>query len=250
MNEPESFIAHKFKAISDRLLKSLEASEIYFAPPDALNDPFDCQIDVGKARKLAQSSNGIVPSPVEEERWEAFEVNFGQLALTCGVFSLCGGEVIGPNSHLFWPHYGDDHKGICLTYRIPTSFVEENDLGIDRVKYNPEGLFTAITGFKIDPIPPMSDLQPLIVAMLTTKASAWAYEEEVRMVSAKPGPISLPRGCLVQVCFGLRVPPSERQRLMTLMKGWGYKGCTFAEAYVAEDGLFNLAIRELPTTNT
>jgi hypothetical protein len=249
MDEPESFIAHKFKPISDQLLKTLEANEIYFAPPASLNDPFDCQIDLGRARKLAQSSQGIVLTRMEDERWEAFARNLSQKVRTCGVFSLSGGEVVGPNSHLFWPHYGDEHKGICLTYRIPTSFIKKNDLGIDRVKYSTEGLFKAIVEFKIDPIPPMEDLQPLMVAMLTTKAGAWAYEEEVRMVSANPGPVSLPPGCLVQVCFGLRVAPSERQRLMTLIEGWGYKDCIFAETYIADDGLFNLAIRQLPTTN-
>lgn len=244
MNEPDSFVAHKFKPISEQLYRTLETSEIYFASPMELNDPFDCQIDLSKARKLALLSCMNISTAVEEGRWGVFSKNLIQKARSCGVFSLCGGEVIGHNSHLFWPHYGDSHKGVCLTYRIPTSYVEGNHFGIDRVKYSSESLFEAINNLRLEPLPTMPEIHPLIIAMLTTKSGQWAYEEEVRMVAFESGPKPIPRDCLVQVCFGLKVSARERQRLITAMHGWGYQGCTYAETHIAEDGLFDLAIRK------
>lgn len=118
-------IGHKFKPITDRLRNTLEAGEIYFASPENLNDPFDCQIDVTLARELALASKGLSSTALQAKKWAYIAAMLEKRLKTCGVFSLCKGEVSGTNSHLFWPHYGDDHRGVCLTYEIPEAFVME-----------------------------------------------------------------------------------------------------------------------------
>jgi len=236
---------HKFKPLSEQLLKSLEASEIYFASPAQLNDPFDCQIDLRLARALALSSLGGSTSSAEDELWGFISAILAERLKTCGVFSLCGGEVIGPNSHLFWPHYGDNHEGVCLTYSIPESFVIEQQIGVGPVNYTPDSLYKALVGLKLSAVSSNDEMQETIISLLTTKSKAWSYEDEFRLVSYIPGPQKIPKEWLKQVCFGLRVGEAERQCLMESLHKWGYAHCTFAEVLKADDQLFGFALNEL-----
>jgi len=236
---------HKFKPLSQQLMKSLEASEIYFASPEQLNDPFDCKIDLLMARELALKSQGLMSTPADDAQWQLLSGKLEKLLKTCGVFSLCGGQVIGPNAHLLWPHYGDSHEGLCLTYSIPESFVIEQLIGVGSVEYTTKKLFNSIIDLKLDTIPTAEEMMPTIISLLTTKANAWSYEEEFRFVSYKPGPQKIPKEWLIQVCFGLRVSEPERQCLMDSMRTWGYINCTFAEALRVDEQLFGLSLNEL-----
>lgn len=238
-------IGHKFKPLSEQLLKSLEASEIYFAAPEQLNDPFDCQIDLRLAREMALTNQGLTATPADDEMWAHASGKLEELLKTCGVFSLCGGQIIGPNAHLFWPHYGDCHQGVCLTYKIPDSFVMEQQIGVGAVEYTPDKLFKSLTDLKLDAIPSSEEMTPTIISLLTTKANAWSYEEEFRLVAYKPGAQKIPSEWLIQVCFGLRVSLTERQCLMDSMRAWGYRNCTFAEVLRADGQLFGLTLNEL-----
>lgn len=238
-------IGHKFKPITNRLRSTLEAGEIYFAPPESLNDPFDCQIDVTLARELALASKGLSSTALQAKKWAYITAMLEKLLKTCGVFSLCNGEVSGANSHLFWPHYGEDHKGVCLTYDIPESFVIEKQIGVGAVKYDPEELFESLTALNLETIPSTEDMTPTIIALLTTKTAAWSYEDEFRLVSYEPGPQKIPKEWLKQVCFGLKTSMEVRQGLIDSMKSWGYGHCVFAEIARAGDSLFGLKINEL-----
>ena len=226
-------------------MKSLEASEIYFASPEQLNDPFDCQIDLRVARDLALKSQGLTSTLADDAKWKHLSGRLADLLKTCGVFSLCGGQVIGPNAHLFWPHYGDSHEGVCLTYSIPDCFVIEQQIGVGPVEYTTEKLFKSITELKLDPIPSSEEMTPTIISLLTTKANAWSYEEEFRLVAYKPGPQRIPKEWLIQVSFGLRVGETERQCLMDSMRKWGYSNCIFTEVMRADGQLFGLTLSEL-----
>lgn len=250
-NEPgDGFaIGHKFKPISERLWDSLRAGDVYFASPSDLNDPFDCQIDMVKARKLALATVGRQMLGDEEHRWQKIADHINNQAKTCGVFSLCAGEIVGNNSQLFWPHYGDCHRGVCLTYRIPYSFVLEEMIGIASVDYGTDKLFAALNELSLVTRPTFEEVKPLITALLTTKAKAWEYEEEFRLVAFKAGPQKIERAWLAQICFGLRVDEKTKQKTISAMREWGYNECTFAEVHVSEAGLLDLAIREVEATS-
>lgn len=238
-------IGHKFKPITDRLRNTLEAGEIYFASPGNLNDPFDCQIDVTLARELALASKDLSSTALQAKKWAHIAAMLEKTLKTCGVFSLCKGEVSGPNSHLFWPHYGDEHRGVCLTYEIPEAFVMERQIGVGEVKYDSEELFEALTALNLEAIPSTDDMTPTIIALLTTKTAAWSYEDEFRLVSYEPGPQKIPKEWLKQVCFGLKTSREVREALIDSMQSWGYGHCVFAEIARAGDSLFGLTINEL-----
>ncbi|MDO8769451.1 MAG: DUF2971 domain-containing protein [Burkholderiaceae bacterium] len=238
-------IGHKFKPIGTRLWDMLRTSEVYFASPQDLNDPFDCQLDLAKAFKLALESAGRQMTDSEGRRWRAMAADINRRARTCGVFSLSHGAIVGDQSHLFWPHYGDSHRGVCLSYCIPHSFVRAQMIGMAPVEYNTNKLFTALNKLSFATKPPFADIEQVITALLTTKSSAWSYEQEFRLVAAEPGLKKFQREWLIQICFGLRVPDGVKQTAVTSLRKWGYDDCTFAEVYVPETGLLDLAIREI-----
>ena len=47
------YVLFKYRKIDKNVLKSLVHSEIFFAGPDRLNDPFDCKVEILKALENA-----------------------------------------------------------------------------------------------------------------------------------------------------------------------------------------------------
>jgi hypothetical protein len=111
MNKDDGrFVLFKFKKINEYLLSCIVNNSLYFAKPEELNDPFDCQID------LPTLINSIRPS-LDRGRQKLVDSLQGIDGLRrhvsgCGVFSAsrCNSD---PR---MWAHYADDHKGLCLTY--------------------------------------------------------------------------------------------------------------------------------------
>lgn len=237
------FVGHKFKALTPLLLKSLKDSEIYFSPPEKLNDPFDCQIDLIKAHRLALAHAGRAWDDAEGAWWQPAGARINELVRTCGVFSLCKGEVIGKNSQLFWPHYGDDHKGVCLTYGIPEPYIHQELVGISPVEYTTGKLLNALGKLRRTAIPSDEDMHGIVQALLTTKSEVWSYEEEFRLVASTAGTKKIGREWLKQICFGLRVEKSQKLETIAAMKKWGYTACVFSEVLLSETGLVDFDIR-------
>ncbi|MBM4275956.1 MAG: DUF2971 domain-containing protein [Deltaproteobacteria bacterium] len=131
----------KFRKIDKFLIDSLVHSHIYFAPPDKLNDPFDCRIDIEKSltKAISQSSDlGIKILGLFKHKEIQELINQAQKEIIMyGIFS--GSHSPALNSSLMWSHYADSHRGVCLIYAIPTEpeeFYKPNQiLGIQNVKY-------------------------------------------------------------------------------------------------------------------
>jgi hypothetical protein len=232
--------------INERFRETLESSKIYFASPEQLNDPFDCQIDLLRTRILAQGSSGKHTSKNELEAWAHLAQDIEAKARTCGVFSLCGGDLKGEKEQLFWSHYADNHKGLCVTYEIPTSFVLEQMIGISPVSYNTANLFNALTSLDLRATPDfVRDVHPIIQHLLTTKSQVWSYESEFRLIASQAGLVEIDRSFLKQICFGLRTPDEQKEEIITCARSFGYHSCIFAEVYVPSSGIFALDTREI-----
>jgi len=242
VQQVNSFTAHKFKALDDKCWASLESSEFYFSRPDKLNDPADCQIDLAKVFRLAR---GDKHARREREEWflgYAREVEAS--ALTCGVFSLCSGEIDGDGERLLWAHYAMNHAGICMTFTIPYTFVMEHLVGCAPVQYSHEPLYRAVNELDLSHKPDFeSEIKPIITVLLTTKSPEWAYEKESRLISFSPGLLAFDRSWLKQICFGLRTSDADRRRVRELAAA--YSDCGLVEAVRSESDLFGLTLREL-----
>lgn len=216
----ELYELFKFKPISDHLIDALAQSSIWCPKPSGLNDPFDCQIDLkgAWARAVAKASgehkewlSRVHSTPDFFEQWEQQFSEVGVCSFTNEM-----------RNALMWAHYANEHRGVCLLYHIPLSVIvnpTNKIVGIAAVEYGDN----EVTDWLLDD--PPKDLHELRIGLtaiyLTSKAPDWHYEREVRLVRFKDGLFKLPPECLVQVCFGMRTPDSDIERVKEAVNASG-----------------------------
>lgn len=145
---------------------------------DATNPEFGVSVDVAKTWLLRHA--------VEVELFRQYEK---------GILSLASRY----NCPLMWSHYGDQHRGICFGYSVPSGHALE----LDKVRYGGSRLVRA------------SDVVAMLdgdgnarkrvdEGVLFRKARDWRYEKEWRLIG-KRGLSDSPLE-LEEVVFGLRCP--------------------------------------------
>lgn len=240
-----SFTGHKFRALNENFWKNLVASTVYFSAPKQLNDPYDCQIDLMKAIALANARRPA-PSTNVVALWEKFAETTSKLAAESGVFSLSAGDIRGYEERLLWAHYADNHRGVCVTYEIPETFVYRNGgVGCAPVNYGDSVLKEALSRIDWSANFDFDEYLPVITAFLTTKAKEWSYEKEVRYISNRSGLFSFERSWLRQICFGLNTSLENRKLIIDAVSRLGYNNCGFAEVFHSGSGLFDLDTRSI-----
>ena len=169
--EETHFTGHKFRALDRNFWKNLKASTVHFSSPHKLNDPYDCQIDLMKAIRLAKFADEP-PTDALLERWQSFATAVTAPAATCGIFSLCAGDIRGMDESLLWAHYADNHRGVCVTYEIPYKFVDKL-IGFAPVTYGEEQLLDALRTLDLSEKPGLRiKIESVITHFLTTIAPA------------------------------------------------------------------------------
>lgn len=178
---------------------------MYFPHRAQLNDPFDCNIDIARAVDHA-IKRGACKNPELLEKFrqdvavtQRFSKNVGGVGV--GSFSLTNNET------LLWSHYADDHRGVALRYDFPMAFLddENNILGVSAVSYEPN----AVSDWLVENAHLYRDnhqefIIELLKKVLMSKAPAWKYQEEARIVRPTTGLFALPREALTHVIFGLQ----------------------------------------------
>lgn len=221
--------AFKFRRINERLLSSLANSELYFSEPGKLNDPFDCTIDI---RKSLDNAISLAPDADKEfltvirDQMQPFFSEVERDIQTYGVWSYSR-RLLNP---LMWAHYGDEHKGVCLAYRLPDKFwnYELGEVvGVSAVDYGSN----MITKWFLNKAKTFRSEEPggftrfgvaLIVQLLTAKDSCWKYEKENRIVARHPGAKAISKDSLIQVCFGLRTESKDIDKVCKALFDNGY----------------------------
>jgi hypothetical protein len=239
-------IGFKFRQINKRLIESLITGEVYFSSPSQLNDPFDCQIDIKKSlksaiNKVSGSQRDILLS-IQDKVSNLFSDVEKDLK-TFGIWS-CSMELKNP---LMWSHYGDEHKGICLTYKLSEKFIDYISgeiIGLHPIEYakNP------ITEWFIEKskiaLPPFNEfITSLIVKLLISKDVFWKYEKEGRVISKTQGLKKFGTSALHQVCFGLRTPESDKKLINHILESHGYN-VSICEM-VRNENDFGLEVKEI-----
>ncbi len=143
-----------------------------------------------------------------------------------GIFSL---SETSDNS-LMWAHYGEDHHGICIGFEVTDDSALANSDHCLHVKYSnttprideviemERQMSTRIDGRK-RPKGAIALSHPLIQATIATKGVEWAYEREWRYVEFASGEYDWPAP-IVEITFGLRCNPSQRDHYLTLLKSY------------------------------
>lgn len=214
----------KFRKIDKYLLKSLINSDIYFARPKNLNDPFDCRVDI-----LNAFENAIKRIPPQEaERFKKIRVMsefFSKLQLDREQLGVCSFS-LELNNSLLWSHYADNHRGICLTYSFPEEFFINNSsdiLGISSVDYGINPLSDWFVQNALNHSSFNDFGMSLLKKALTVKDKIWDYEKEVRIIRRTEGEYIIDKSYLKQICFGLDTPEVDVRLLRKLTNNVSYE---------------------------
>lgn len=230
----------KFRAINKNFIDSLVKGSLYFAHQEQLNDPFDCNLDVIKSIKNAASSlsgrratnlnNLITPrSPLNN-----FQRELNKL------------EVCSFSRHmketLMWSHYADNHKGVCVLYEFPESFLNDDTkfIGASGVTYNPNPLTSWFK--KISNRMPATDQElmgNLLKLVLTSKEKAWKYEKEFRVITYRHGSIDIPQSYIKQIVFGMQASKSDIELITKITKAFP----TPVDLYKVERGKHDFGVK-------
>ena len=113
---------------------------------------------------------------------------------------------------LMWSHYGDQHRGICISYSVPAEAVDD----LHKVKYGGSRLVEAK---KVADLIDGDDLARRQVdeAVLLRKATSWGYEREWRLI----GPRGLQNSPLEleEIFFGMRCNASAKYAVVKALEG-------------------------------
>jgi hypothetical protein len=221
MGRIPSFLAHpdlffKYYAFGDQTTRDrvkavfLENS-VYFPAPTQLNDPFDSAIrplydgsEEDWKAWLAHKLRARYPQMTERERlWRvqraAREHRFSQFpAWVEKMRVFCMSKRC--DHLLMWAHYAQSHTGLCLVFDGANEFFGR----AQEIKYAKD--YPKVQYLR-------ASKQQITQATLLTKAGAWRYEKEWRVVEYEkgPGPYRFPPETLVGVIFGYKMPATSKQ---------------------------------------
>jgi hypothetical protein len=227
-------VAHLFhyqKFNADWLRMAVLDEKIYFSNPNNFNDPWDCQpsyyIPTENEREIRESyiakftaneSDGDSAAKLRRDKkyLESVIEKFSNLMRDAihkqyRVYCLS----THAESTLMWSHYADNHRGVCLDFKC------DNEVfgGAMRVNYIDK---YPLIDFTCDPLLP-----------LITKACAWSYEDEYRvvalekfidpsvalsgMIRTKENFLKLPHGALQSVIMGCLIEKDKADQLQQII---------------------------------
>lgn len=208
-----------------RDLKALRESQIYAAPRESLNDPFEGRFDRSSLDAQFNALKAVLARMKSEVARSFDDVSAAAddlLAFVdkCGVFSLS----YNPLNELIWAHYGGSHQGYCVGYDIDTVLAFA-PMHLHRIEVT---YGNTSPSFRMEEL--VSGQSPIAVLrkLLGAKSLPWAYEEEVRIVATPSGLHDHDFRAVREVYFGLRCPDETRLAVMEALAGRGvsYKQVT------------------------
>lgn len=219
---------YKYRAFNVNTLRMLTKAEVYYANPEAFNDPLDSkpsiQVDTdlqsleNLLRRMLVQARGqnVADRIINEHRYMSTRASKGAEYFTQslanevlmllrkdfgaqGVLSLAERW----DCPLMWSHYADEHRGVCIEYDMSDHVFE----GLEPVDYRkPRSIRVSdLVDWKIN----RSDSaeQEILRTFYFAKAPQWRYEREWRDIRSCSGADSAPAR-VSAIYFGLRCDPS------------------------------------------
>lgn len=264
---------YKFTRINENLLKSLTAGTLWFSCRKQLNDPFDCEPDIEKAiikaaylSRLTKRQHAVkLEKLLELLKQDAF---FERLRVMLDKVGICSfSKDINKFQTLLWAHYADNHKGLCILYEMPKSFLNDqnNIIGESKVTYKQNSLTEWFNTTKLQNS--LTDwLQcinqrlisrhqkvsfellkfevDLLKRALTAKSPPWKYESEVRIIRPSCGSFAVPKSFVKQICFGLQSTEEDINKVKAALDGYDPKLPLYKAVRDGSD--FGIAYDEIP----
>ncbi|MCX6600505.1 MAG: DUF2971 domain-containing protein [bacterium] len=220
---------YKYRRVNNDTLSSIRESTLWFSSPADFNDPYDCQLSMDPSgtkeawrlflvnnlpfvKNSPVSKNELIRRFIDDKQIhtrpgyakELFQRVIDEIRSSIGV--CCFSRI--DNSIPMWSHYADGHKGICIEYD------SEKDIGFGNVKkvnYSEEYPNTSIRDTKDE----------IMNKLITSKARAWDYEDEYRLVS-KTGkvPLMADRKSMTGIIFGCLCPLQAKEKILNALKAY------------------------------
>jgi len=223
---------YKFKALAscpedinsetyNRTLDILQKSHLYVPSFKKLNDPFEVKFDQKQSTNINDIELGfdfiskVVGKPPEQLMSELMAgaggnrnraiKNFNKglnLTAFCEYLSTTYGALSfskSANSVLMWAHYCQSHTGICIEFDHTEFDLESEWIKCGSVNYHSLNKFPKYKAADLH----RDRIDDTAKAILTTKYKDWEYENEWRIISAKPnGFIELNDDAIKSVILG------------------------------------------------
>jgi hypothetical protein len=234
-------VLYKYRRWSAEFHRSiLERNEIFLASPRSLDDPQDCHLVpeyqllseaeimerlawgvAARSRKnltlegiVAEAKKRMHRSPLNRPKYRKKSEKLIRRRTDdrFGVFS-CSTDAYNVR---LWNEYSDEHRGFCVGFdafgleQFCDAFFEHTELvlSLEGVEYSDA------TG-----IDPRLGPEETVLKQLTTKGTAWAYQNEVRLilVGATDKRVTLPQGLVREVILGARIGESDRDEICAVI---------------------------------
>ena len=206
---------YKYQPYSIQTLDNLKNRVIWFAKPATFNDPFDSSI-VYKAAELTEdewqalAERYLLKHPEDAKEFERLHMLDGKPdewfrnIVVAGAVSGMNGARKGnqergiacfceqPDDMLMWGHYADGHRGLCLEFDTRCVIFKSAWKVHYSEKYPSMNIADAMIKGEIDAL-----------AMLTTKARQWEYEQEWRVLDLNGNKqVQIDAAALTGIYFG------------------------------------------------
>lgn len=240
---------YKFGKIDEHLRENFLKNQIWFSSANEFNDPFDCKIPF----KIYESSPEFQKLVNKLQEWGAFNIDiekdkfnpddiknavmdslqgvFESMGIAC--FSLNEKDKAIDKSLLLWSHYADSHKGVRLKFDILDDVLYM--FSLDKLM-NPIINLRKVD-YEID-FPDLNYMKNQLnfqIKLISTKSEHWDYENEVRILSTKPGPVQFKKEALSEITFGCNVNETDRNDIIKLIRSCNYPEIKFMKAMKCDD---------------
>lgn len=231
-------VVYKFRDFTNPLHRDiLYHNEIFFAPIDSFNDPFDCGIIPDYERLKNREQWEIFVNNINLSEQDVVKLNdkydkdpeevinnyktlyLHQQRDTTGIFSC---SKIW-DSVLMWSHYSNNHKGFAVGLDSNLMWVKLGDYisAANSVHYPEDDKMPSLN-------PSANDFKTTIsnkMIELFYKSKFWCYEEEFRFISISKEKIKdhdrvvkIPDEVFAEVILGLNFPHSQQSKLEDICK--------------------------------
>ena len=236
----------KYRDFSKTSLELLINQELWFAKPDSLNDPFECQMLFPEVLESIWKHHSI-PATQKENIEQGLEEQLGKVG-------ICSFSRIRQNQ-LMWAHYADEHKGFCIGFDESKLKAKSEKFHSQPVEYQDElpyeGVISRIKEFEKNPPndfslrnSAMAIAGDILSSVIGTKYTNWEYEEEIRLVTHKYGALKFCPSTVVSIAFGLRMEERDKVTLKKLLSGSEWQHLRWFQAEKLPDK-FGLGFKKL-----
>lgn len=195
----------------------IKDSTLTLSAPKLFNDPMDPLI-----KEWVKWKKNHYEVKEDKILYRLINLTLDKIRICCLVDPLRGKRKgVTPNvedcSPLMWAHYANNHKGICIQYRINPTVIPENENWIIRlldVEYDKQ--------FPLDGNIPFLD-------SLRVKGGCWRYENETRLILYTRDSVDdkgrrrVKKFNAEAVYMGYKIEKEKRDYLKCLLKGSGIK---------------------------